>query len=89
MHVIGMFAYRFVYRPKKIKTEHDKKSKKRKHEYEEEEEEEDDNDEEVFMVGVFFGVYAFIFSMLEGSFLRSVLSCFRTSNPRRRRKTKM
>uniref|UniRef100_H3CDZ7 DNA topoisomerase I n=1 Tax=Tetraodon nigroviridis TaxID=99883 RepID=H3CDZ7_TETNG len=33
----------FVYKPKKIKTEHDKMSKKRKHECEEEE---DDNDEE-------------------------------------------
>lgn len=83
MHVIGMFACRFAYKPKKIKTEHDKKSKKRKHEYEEEE---DDNDEEVFMF--FLGVYAFIFSMLEGSFLRSVPSCFRTLNPRRK-KTKM
>lgn len=43
----------------------------------------------LFVCWFFFGVYAFIFSMLEGSFLRSVLSCFRTSNPRRRRKTKM
>ncbi|CAL1605715.1 unnamed protein product [Knipowitschia caucasica] len=32
----------FDYKPKKVKTEHDKKEKKRKHEYEEEDEEEED-----------------------------------------------
>ncbi|TDH10476.1 hypothetical protein EPR50_G00075450 [Perca flavescens] len=31
----------FVYKPKKVKTEHDKKAKKRKHEYEDDEEDED------------------------------------------------
>lgn len=49
MHVSGMFDRRFVSKPKKIKTEHDKKSRKRKHEYEEEEEEDDNEEEEVFM----------------------------------------
>lgn len=33
-------VYRFEYKPKKVKTEHDKKAKKRKHEYEEDEEDE-------------------------------------------------
>lgn len=73
MHVSGMFARRFVSKPKKIKTEHDKKSRKRKHEYEEEEEEEDDNEEEeVFMS--FFGVYVFISSVPEGSYFQDLFS---------------
>lgn len=47
---VGVFACRSDYKPKKVKTEHDKKSKKRKHEYEEEDE---DEEEEVFLL--FFG----------------------------------
>lgn len=38
--IISMFVYRFENKPKKVKTEHDKKAKKRKHEYEEDEEDE-------------------------------------------------
>ena len=39
-NIINTFVYRFVYKPKKVKTEHDKKAKKRKHEYEDDEEDE-------------------------------------------------
>lgn len=35
-----LFVSRYEYKPKKVKTEHDKKAKKRKHEYEDDEEDE-------------------------------------------------
>lgn len=38
--IIYIFVHRFEYKPKKVKTEHDKKAKKRKHEYEDDEEDE-------------------------------------------------
>lgn len=43
-----MFVCRFEYKPKKVKTEHDKKAKKRKHEYE------DDGEDEVFYALISF-----------------------------------
>lgn len=38
---MNVFVSRLEYKPKKVKTEHDKKAKKRKHDYEEDEEEEE------------------------------------------------
>lgn len=73
MHVSGMFARRFVSKPKRMKTEHDKKSRKRKHEYEEEEEEEDDNEEEeVFMS--FFWCLCLHFKRARGLFFQDLFS---------------
>lgn len=72
-HVSGVFVRRFASKPKKIKTEHDKKSRKRKHEYEEEEEEEDDNEEEeVFMS--FFWCLCLHFKRAWGLFFQDLFS---------------
>ena len=61
-----MLVYRFEYKPKKVKTEHDKKAKKRKHEYEEDEEDEVLDSFHINLINAFsyspgwFGVSRFI-----------------------------
>lgn len=73
-------ACRFDCKPKKVKTEHDKKTKKRKHEYEEEDEE-----EEVFNVFCWLCLH---FQHAGGLFFKICSFSFQDIKPKKKKKDK-
>lgn len=73
-------ACRFDCKPKKVKTEHDKKSKKRKHEYEEEDEEEE-------VVNVFCWL-CLHFQHAGGLFFKICSFSFQDIKPKKKKKDK-